>query len=55
MRSISDCMDGLQLLGLGMDKVFELIKKFRQRGLSYRQIAGFVMRGKSTVFRWAMS
>ena len=55
MRLISDCMDGLQLLGLGMDKVFEIIKKFRQRGLSYRQIAEFVMRGKSTVYRWAKS
>ena len=53
MQSLSGCMDGLQMMGLGMDKVFEIIKKFRQKGLSYRQIADFIKRGKSTVYRWA--
>lgn len=52
MRSISACVDGAQLLGWSMYEIFKILRKFRKRGLSYRQIADFFARGKSTVFRW---
>ncbi len=52
MQSISGCSDALQLMDLGMDEVIKIIEKFRKKGLSYRQIADFIKRGKSTVYRW---
>ena len=55
MRSISQCSDGLQLLGLGMDEIFAAFRKFRKRGFSYRQIAEFILRSKSTTYRMVNS
>ena len=55
MRSISQCIDAAQLRGLGLNQIFLILKKFRKRGLSYRQIAEFLICSKSTVFRLANS
>ncbi|MBO4325757.1 MAG: transposase [Clostridia bacterium] len=51
LRTLSDCEDGMKLLGLGMDNIRRVFCECRRRGLSYRQIAEFVKKGRSTVMR----
>ena len=41
--------------GLGMDRIFELVKKYRQRGLSFGQIARELGKNKGTIFKWVHS
>ncbi len=52
MRTLSNCYDGADLLGMGMGKVFEVIRAFRKRGLTFRQIGLFLLKGQSTVRTW---
>lgn len=51
IKTLSDCENGMRLLGLGMDKIREVFLACRKRGLSYRQIGDFVKKGRSTVLR----
>ena len=54
MQTLSACYNGAQLLGTGLNRLFECIRQFRMRGLTYKQIGQFLSRSKSTVFKWAM-